>query len=237
MFEMIIRFFRIRRDIRITAFKFPGRALIVASLLFGLSSPSQAANFSFTGTFTGDADVQLFGFTVGAPSNVTLLTYSYAGGTNAAGDVIPRGGFDPILSLFDSSGLLIDSNDDGNFPDVGTDLVTGYEWDTYLEAALGVGDYTVAVSQYDNLALGPTLADGFFQSDAFFTATVLGGTCASGQFCDLDNDQRTNFWAFDILNVESATINPVPVPAAVWMFGTALIGLIGFGKRKSKFAA
>ena len=27
------------------------------------------------------------------------------------------------------------------------------------------------------------------------------------------------------------SVNPVPVPAAVWLFGTALIGLIGFGKR------
>ena len=32
-------------------------------------------------------------------------------------------------------------------------------------------------------------------------------------------------------------ISPVPVPAAVWLFGTALIGLIGFGKRKSRIAA
>jgi len=32
-------------------------------------------------------------------------------------------------------------------------------------------------------------------------------------------------------------LNPVPVPAAVWLFGTALIGLVGFGKRKSKIAA
>ncbi len=29
----------------------------------------------------------------------------------------------------------------------------------------------------------------------------------------------------------------VPVPAAVWLFGTALIGLVGFGKRKSRIAA
>ena len=29
----------------------------------------------------------------------------------------------------------------------------------------------------------------------------------------------------------------VPVPAAVWLFGTALVGLIGFGKRKSRIAA
>jgi len=26
--------------------------------------------------------------------------------------------------------------------------------------------------------------------------------------------------------------NPIPVPAAAWLFGTALIGLIGFGKRR-----
>jgi hypothetical protein len=40
--------------------------------------------------------------------------------------------------------------------------------------------------------------------------------------------------------VRDAVIAPVPaavpVPAAIWLFGTALIGLIGFGKRKSKVA-
>ncbi|MCH8106682.1 MAG: VPLPA-CTERM sorting domain-containing protein [Proteobacteria bacterium] len=28
------------------------------------------------------------------------------------------------------------------------------------------------------------------------------------------------------------TENPVPVPAAVWLFGTGLIGLIGISKRR-----
>jgi len=27
-------------------------------------------------------------------------------------------------------------------------------------------------------------------------------------------------------------VSPVPVPAAIWLFGTALIGLVGFGKRR-----
>lgn len=31
-----------------------------------------------------------------------------------------------------------------------------------------------------------------------------------------------------------STVSPVPVPAAVWLFGTAFIGLLGFSKRKSK---
>ena len=30
----------------------------------------------------------------------------------------------------------------------------------------------------------------------------------------------------------SAPVNPVPVPAAIWLFGTALIGLVGFSKRR-----
>jgi hypothetical protein len=32
-------------------------------------------------------------------------------------------------------------------------------------------------------------------------------------------------------------VSAVPVPAAVWLFGTALIGLVGFGKRKARIAA
>jgi hypothetical protein len=27
-------------------------------------------------------------------------------------------------------------------------------------------------------------------------------------------------------------VNPVPVPAAIWLFGTGLIGLVGFSKRR-----
>lgn len=33
--------------------------------------------------------------------------------------------------------------------------------------------------------------------------------------------------------VLSGTFNPVPIPAAVWLFGSGLLGLIGFAKRKS----
>jgi len=32
-------------------------------------------------------------------------------------------------------------------------------------------------------------------------------------------------------------VSAVPVPAAIWLFGTALVGLAGFGKRKTRIAA
>jgi hypothetical protein len=78
------------------------RSKVLAALaaMVLVSTPAAAADFSFTGNFTQDDNVQLFNFVVGAPSSVTLRTWSYAGGTNAAGTTIARGGFDPILALF-----------------------------------------------------------------------------------------------------------------------------------------
>lgn len=34
--------------------------------------------------------------------------------------------------------------------------------------------------------------------------------------------------------IASQSINAVPVPAAVWLFGSALVGLLGFGQRKQQ---
>src|SRR5262245_40873387 len=88
-------------------------AAVAASSLAAASAAS-ADNFSFTGNLANDDAVQFFDFSVGSTSAVTLRTWSYAGGTNAAGQVIARGGFDPILSLYDlATGDRIGVNDDG----------------------------------------------------------------------------------------------------------------------------
>jgi hypothetical protein len=212
----------------------------VAALLFcslGGSSAS-ADNFSFTGTFTHDSDVQLFNFTVGATSTVTLRTFSYAGGTNSAGSVIPRGGFDPILALFDSTGALINENDDGG-ANVPADSVTGAHFDTFLQSSLAAGNYTVSVMEFDNFAPGPNLSNGFTFSGPPSNFTAGFGGCSAPSFCDVTGSARTSNWAFDILNVNSATIPGVPGPIA----GAGLPGLIfasggllGWWRRRQKTA-
>ena len=177
-------------------------ALLVPGL--GAAQPAGAA-FSFRGNFAADDDVQIFTFVVGGESPVTLVTYSYAGGTQADGTVIPRGGFDPILALFDAAGNLIGQNDDGGGGNVPTDPVTGRAYDTFLQTVLSPGEYSVAVMQYNNFAAGQTLAEGFARvGQPFFTAAW---GCSNGQFCDVGASNRTSSWAFDILGVLSIIVD------------------------------
>jgi hypothetical protein len=207
--------------------------LLAAMALLATSGAIQAANFSFTGLFTRDDDVQFFSFSVGAPSSVTFRTYSYAGGTNAAGTVIPRGGFDPVLAVFGSTGALIGQNDDG--AGVPTDL-SGAAYDTLLTLNLAAGAYWVSVMQYHNFANGPTLFDGFMQSGNF----TAGFGCAAGIFCDVSGNSaynsRTGNWAFDILNVADATTTVIPVPAALPLMLGGL-GLLAWVARRRGSAA
>ena len=165
--------------------------LICMGLIVFTGIPVLADNYSYTGTFIYDNDVTLETFSVSAPSTVTLLTYSYAGGTNAAGQVIARGGFDPILSLFNSTGMLIGSNDDGLPGQIPADSVTGQYADSYLQLALGIGSYEVGISQFDNFPNGPNLSDGFEEAgNDNFTLALFAPPDSTGHFWDFTGNQR-----------------------------------------------
>ena len=209
------------------AVKALGLSIVAASLV-------SAANFSFEGTLTRDDEVQLFTFSVGSTSNVTLRTWSYAGGVNAAGTTIASGGFDPILALFNGSGVLINENDDG--AGVPVDAVTGSPFDTLLRSTLSAGTYTVSVMQYDNFANGPNLSDGFLSSGSPTFTSAFG--CSNGRLCDVSAANRTAAWAFDILGVDSASTptppppSGVPEPATVSMMVAGFGVVLFFGKRR-----
>jgi flagellin len=111
-------------------------------------------NFSVTGNFTRVDDVQLFSFSIDSDQSVTIRTLSCDGGTNAAGETIPSGGFYPVLSLYDSNGVLVEVNDDN-----------GLDFDSSIRKKLTAGEYTVALTAYTyfpNGYPGPvSLYDGF----------------------------------------------------------------------------
>ena len=181
-------------------------AATAAITLAALAPPAAATDFSFVGTLGNDDEVLFFNFDVGADSLVTLRTYSYAGGTNAAGQVIARGGFDPILSLYNGSGVRIAQNDDGG-ASVPADI-NGVHFDTFLQSNLAAGSYTVAVSQFANF--GPTnLSDPFPGTN------------------HVNFDGRDAHWAFDVLNVGSAVQSGAVPEPATWGLMITGFGLAG----------
>ena len=191
------------------------------TFLILVGSLAAAADFSFSGTFAADNSSQLFAFNLAATSNVILQTYSYAGGVNQAGMVIPEGGFDPILTLFDSAGVLINENDDG-YANVSKDSVTGQHWDSYIQTTLAAGTYTIALTQYDNFPHDLSLSDGFSRTgQSNFTNAFA---CSAGVFCDRTGDSRTADWEFDVTGTASATAIPEPEVPALMVMGLVFIG-------------
>jgi hypothetical protein len=205
--------------LRSFAIRVLGLGVLAASL-------ASAANFSFQGSLTRDDQVLLFNFTVGSTSTVTLRTWSYAGGVNAAGTTIAEGGFDPILALFNGSGALINQNDDGG-SNVPADAITGANFDTYLQSTLTPGTYTVSVMQYDNFANGPNLSDGFTVTNNPTFTSVFG--CSNGRLCDVTEANRNSLWAFDVLGVDSASNNNPPPPSTAPEPATISTMIAGLG--------
>lgn len=166
------------------------------SSLVATSTVNASGTISIVGTFATPNDVYTKTFTIANFSDVNIQTWSYGGGTNAAYDAIPAGGFDPAVALFEGSGAsatIYDFNDDGTCPP-GYATSTTYCLDATLnEVGLSPGTYTLAVTAAPNVASGTTLGDAF-----------SGG----GSFIDPFGNARTKNFAVDIAITPST---PTPI--------------------------
>ncbi len=105
----------------------------------------------------------------------------------------------------------------------------------------GVGEYNVGQNNSWELSGGVITAFQFKSLGLFNTSP--GVTCCSvhlestgeGPLAGLTGSGR--IVRSDLSDLGFTPLSAVPVPAAVWLFGTALVGLIGFGKRKSRITA
>jgi hypothetical protein len=170
--------------------------MLLPVLVVSTMGCAAAADFSFTGTFLNDTDVQLFSFTLLNPTaGVSMRTWSYTGGTNAAGSVVPGGGFAPILNLYLADGTQLNPGTGGpcTVPATGnalTDLlpdgVTGECSDVYYPTTLSFpagiwqpGTYIVALSLNANPGLGD-LSAGFFAPNVLGIPVPGNFTCQTG---------------------------------------------------------
>jgi len=196
--------------------------------LFATVIPAQALDFDFSGTFTYDNDIGLATFTVGSTSTVKIFTSSWQ-----------AGGFDPILTLWNSSGNFVHEQDDSMYgAGIAASNSVTYSygaWDSFFSYTLAAGTYTVSIAQYNNYAAGTNLSNGF-QEDGNPNFTFDYGWGAQPYFNGIQNDfdARTGNWALHVINVQPEIPHGVPdTPATIVLLGLALLALSGL---KSKFS-
>ena len=124
--------------------------------------------------------------------------------------------------------ILVESNDVG-FTQGDTVEISVFEDDFFSNDLLWQTSFTVTPTEVANgrvdrifeLSFTPSADEGDI-AEIYADALIIKDAC--GTFCFNDNPTTAN------LNV--ALVEPVPVPAAVWLFGSGLIGLIGVTRRK-----
>jgi hypothetical protein len=208
----------------------------LAGILFAALCSGGA--ISYTGTFSTPEDDWIIPITLTSSGNVTLQTYGFGGGTNAAGNVIPAGGFDPLVGLFEGTGdtaLFLDGTADNlsNYPSepsacppaglVTIGSVPAQCGDVQLTfTGLAAGTYTVLLSDANYVPNAVYEVTGYL-GDGF--SDLTGGSLPFQTCYDLsDCNTDTANWALDITT--SAGASSAPEPAS---FGPAGIGLFGIG--------
>lgn len=200
------------------------KALLVFCLFLAASFSLSATTLSFSGNFSSDDDVVLIPFTVSNTGLVLIQTTSFAASL----------GFEPVLTLYDASGNLFLQDATGGTTPGGCgvrsiDSSSGFCLDAVIQSILNAGNYTLALTEYDNIPGGPTLADGFPQTgNGNFTGPeFLGGP---GSFILFNGDQRTSDWALTIDTPGEGSV--VPEPGTLGLTGTGLFAIAAALRRK-----
>lgn len=150
--------------------------------------------------------------TTGAGLNLTDVGFTLYGGLFPA-------------SVYDSAvALPIPAGKDGRWDALGDTTMANNS------AQIGTISYLTHVN--DSTGNIETLINYFLAAGDYSIGTG-GAFGATGTAIDENVGQHSGTYAIQA----NLSVQPVPVPGAVWLFGSAIAGLIGFGRRKAVVAA
>ncbi len=184
---------------------------------------AQAASFTLSGNFVQDDNIAWIPLQLDTADLVNVLSIGYAGGTDTLSQAWAAGGFDTMAFLYDANGVLIAQSDDG--VNALIDPVTGLAADAGFSIQLQPGTYQLALTQYDNFALGD-LADGFSQAGSGNFTPTLSPNCTANAFCDWSGAARSSQWVLTIDGVSA-----VPEPGSLLLMAVGVVGLLGLRRR------
>jgi len=193
-----------------------------------------SGTFSFnTSTGAGTATVNPFDFYGAGPAVAHDISMQAIGDGVGGGGTLVAGGL-----LFDwngnnniSVGIILDAAGlFGALPTAATSTTISGVGALPASDGINKGKYPIGASP-----MATTTFDTNFNSNpgCAMTASCITGDDGVGG-SPMDNGPFPGFNAnFDITSVHVTSVSTVPVPAAVWLFGSGLLGLVGVARRKS----
>lgn len=208
--------------------------VLALSALTAAQVNASSISQTYTGTLTaesGSGSVVLESFSLTSPSNVTIYTTSYGGGMNLNGTTTGPGGFQPNITLYNSTGFVV-ANQSPSFSPIGNaDPSTGANLDGYLQDTdAAAGTYYVTLTDWQNqMSITST---GLNASEAaYLQFSGPGGT----SFQDVQGNTRTGNYALNISAMPlSSSSSTVPEPATGLLLIPGLAAAVFVGRKRSQ---
>jgi hypothetical protein len=193
--------------------------LISGNAYSGVVQINSQVAFDALGTVTQNTNFDSYsaGFTsLSGPLTVGDLTFAAGSGGHLIGG--------------DQYGFSRQNFTDNNVQGVTIDIANSYNMlavaaGNYFSSGQGIFNVVTDLSTYSFTVDLLNTTYGFFGFQATDGEHIIS----------FNNGRDLNFLATGFTDIQlgnTAAVNAVPVPAAVWLFGSALTGLFGFGKRK-----
>lgn len=185
--------------------------LLAASALVVVAAQASAATHSISGTGVSTADQTAVALAAG--------TTIYAGEADLVGTVFTGTYTDTQVG---ATGYITDWDitwDIGT--GLGTSTLTACTVTGYVD--LCAAQFNSLIGQVNNIGGAPTPIAGGFQLQMIATGVPVDVSFDNIPDGTITVTQTYNF---------TANASEVPVPAAAWLFGSALVGLVGVGRKR-----